>query len=218
MVLMDMADNATNRIQLRWNVPELTPVVNVELPGTIVLTDVNAMAIDEEPGIAAVDKILLQTEDGGFVFVGFPPPRTELGAVSAFIAVRIKVQRLIAILKARYRHREVGAVRAHVDALAADVVALQTATDLLGNKGVAIVFIDAIDGDKTFALIDIGGVDIVPGLIAVMAGDIFPRQNDIRGAPGVADSRDDRRGAALHVANQEDASLQIGRVSGRVRG
>ena len=117
------------------------------------------------------------------------------------------MQGLETILEPRDGHGNIGAVWTDVDAFAAHVVALQAAAGFLLDKSLALVFIHQRDGDSAFTLIHLRRIDIVPDFIPVAAGDILPRQDHVRGPPRVADSGDDRRGAALNVANQKDVRL-----------
>ncbi len=84
--------------------------------------------------VAAVIKVLRQAEDGDFVFVWFTVPRTELSAVAAFVTVSVEVQRLETVLEAWDRNGDVGAVRADIHALAANVVTFKAASSFLRDK------------------------------------------------------------------------------------
>ena len=186
-MLMNMAYDAAHGVQPGWNLFKLAAIVNFQLPRLIVLTHLDADAFDKESGISAVDKILLQAEHGNFVFVRFSLPWTELGAIAAFVAISVQMQRLEAILEARYGDGNIGAVRADIYALAANVVALQATAGFLLNKGVTLVFIHQRDGDGAFTLINLRRIDIAPDFVSVAAGDIFPGQNHVRCPSRVAD-------------------------------
>jgi hypothetical protein len=77
-----------------------------------------------------------RVEDRDLVLVRAALPWAKLGAIAAFIAVGIDVQRLRTVLEAGHRNRDIGAVRAHINAFGADVVALQAALAFLLDEGI----------------------------------------------------------------------------------
>ena len=91
MMTINVADDATHRVKLWWNLRELAFVVQRQQPGFVVLTDVYLIALHEEPRVTAVAKILRQAKHGDFVFVRFTLLRTELSAVTAFITEGVEV-------------------------------------------------------------------------------------------------------------------------------
>ncbi len=113
------------------------------------------------------------------------------------------MQRLKAVVEPRYRNGDVGAVRADINAFAADVITFEAALRLLRDKGIAVVFINLSDSNGPFAAVDVRGIDVIPLFIAEVAADILALEDCIAGATGVAYRRDDRRRATLYVANQE---------------
>ncbi len=107
----------------------------------------------KEAWVAAVIKVLRQAEDGDFVFVRFTVPRAELGAVAAFVAVGVEVQRLETVLEAWDRHGYVGAVRADIHTLAANVVTFKAASGFLRDKRVTSALIGASRPEQIVELV-----------------------------------------------------------------
>ena len=104
MMLVNMADNAAHIVQLWRYVVELAFAINVQHPALVIQTYAYPIIFHQEARVAAVIKVLRQTEDGDFVFVRFTVPWTELSTDTAFVAVGIKVQRLETVLEARNRN------------------------------------------------------------------------------------------------------------------
>ena len=141
MMSVHMADNAAHLLQLRRHLLKLAVTIDLQLVKLAVLPYADLCAIHQEPWIGAVGKVLRQAVDRHLVFVWLTLPRTELGAVAAFVAVSVQVQGLETILEARNGNGYVGAVRANVDAFAAHVVTFQAALGLLSHEGFALGFI-----------------------------------------------------------------------------
>src|SRR5699024_1111634 len=162
MMLVDMADDAAHIVQLRWYVVELAFAVDVQHPALVIQTYAYPTIFHQEAWVAAVIKVLRQAEDGDFVFVRFTVPRTELSAVAAFVTVRVEVQRLETVLEAWDRNGDVGAVRADIHTLAANVVTFEAASGFLRDKRITIVTVHQRDRDIAFTLIDFRRIDVVP--------------------------------------------------------
>ena len=114
------------------------------------------------------------------------------------------MQRLCTILEAGHCNRDIGAVRTHVDAFSADVVAFQAALAFLLDEGIEGVLLDKIHYYGTLALGDFVGVGVQPEFLAMVALQVLALQNLICGSPGITDGRDDGRRSMLHIANQKD--------------
>lgn len=153
MMLMNVADDAAHGIQLRRYFSELTSLVDIQQPGHAILTHVDALLLHEKTRITAVVEILFEAKNGDLVLIGFSLPWAELRAVAAFVAVRVEVQRLKAVVEPRYRNGDVGAVRADINAFAADVITFEAALRLLRDKGIAVVFINLSDSNGPFAAV-----------------------------------------------------------------
>ena len=147
-----------------------------------------------------------QAEDGDFVFVWFTVPRTELSAVAAFVTVSVEVQRLETVLEAWDRNGDVGAVRADIHALAANVVTFKAASSFLRDKRITIVTVHQRDRDIAFTLIDFRRIDVVPVFIVLVGTDIFPTKDGIGRPTRGSDSSDNGGWSALYVADHKDVS------------
>ena len=117
----------------------------------VIQTYAHPVIFHQEARVAAVIKILRQAKDGDFVFVWSAIPWAELGTVTTFVAVGIEVECLETVLESWNRNRDVGAVRADIDALAANIVTFKAACGFLSDKCVTVVAIYHGDRDIAFA-------------------------------------------------------------------
>lgn len=107
MVLVDMANDAAHIVQLWRYVVELAFAIDIQHPALVIQTHAYPTIFHQEARVAAVIKVLRQAKDGDFVFVRFSVPRAELGAVAAFVAVGVQVQRLETVLESGDCNRDV---------------------------------------------------------------------------------------------------------------
>lgn len=89
------------------------------------------------------------------------------------------MQRLVAILKARYSNRNIGAIWADINTFTANIITFQTAIGFLFNESFTILLVNQGDGDLTFTLIKMLRINVTPVFITMMAINIFPSQNGI---------------------------------------
>ena len=155
IVLMDVADNAAHRLQLRRHMIEMAIRIDIQLPPLVMLADIDALVIDEKAGIVASEEILFEAEEGHFVLIGLALPRAELRAVAAFVAPGIQMQGLETVVEAGDRQRDIRPVRADINAFTANVVAGQATARLLGDKALPIRLIRLRQGDVAFALVNL---------------------------------------------------------------
>ena len=116
------------------------------------------------------------------------------------------MQRLETVLEARNRNGDVGAVRADIHTLAANVVTFKAASGFLRDKRVTIVTVHQSDRDIAFTLIDFRRIDVIPVFIVLVGTDIFPTQDGIGRPTRGSDSSDNGGWSALYVADHKDVT------------